>query len=62
MTSFSQMGGSVIAASLSGTYYPGSNLGLTFVARNFAISMGLHAALGLAKEFVLPRFTSKSVH
>ena len=59
---YSQMGGSVISASLSETYYPGSNPGPEFIARNFGISMGLHVALGLAQEFLLPRFTSKDRH
>ena len=59
---YSQMGGSVIAASLSQTYYPASNRGPESVARSFGISMGLHVVLGVAQEFVLPKFTSKNVH
>jgi hypothetical protein len=55
----SQMGGSLIAASLSNTYYPDSNRGTGLVFQNFGTSMGLHVVLGLAQEFILPRFTSR---
>ena len=55
----SQMGGSLIAASLSNAYYPDSNRGASLVFQNFGTSMGLHVVLGLAQEFVLPRFTSR---
>jgi hypothetical protein len=56
---YSQWGGSLISASLSNTYYPGSNRGAGLVFRNFGTSMGLHVVLGLAQEFVLGKFTSK---
>jgi len=59
---YSQLGGSLISASLSNTYYPGSNRGAGLVFTNFGTSMGLHVVLGLAQEFVLPRFTSKNKH
>ena len=59
---YSQWGGSLIAASLSNTYYPSSDRGPGLVFTNFGTSMGLHVALGLAQEFVLPRFTSKGRH
>jgi hypothetical protein len=56
---YSQMGGSLISASLSNTYYPDSERGAGLVFRNFGTSMGLHVALGLAQEFFLSKFTSK---
>jgi Carboxypeptidase regulatory-like domain len=59
---YSQMGGSLISAALSDTYYPGSNRGAGLVFRNFGTSMGLHVALGLAQEFVLGKFTSRGEH
>ena len=59
---YSQMGGSLISASLSNTYYPESNRGAGLVFRNFGTSMGLHVVLGLAQEFVLGKFTSKGRH
>src|SRR6266478_6924515 len=59
---YSQWGGSLISASLSNTYYPGSNRGAGLVFRNFGTSMGLHVVLGLAQEFVLGKFTSKHKH
>ncbi len=59
---YSQWGGSLISASLSNTYYPGSNRGADLIFRNFGTSMGLHVVLGLAQEFVLGKFTSKGKH
>jgi hypothetical protein len=59
---YSQLGGSLISASLASTYYPGSNRGPGLVFTNFGTSMGLHVALGVAQEFVLPRFTNKGKH
>jgi carboxypeptidase family protein len=56
---YSQWGGSLISASLSNTYYPGSNRGAGLVFKNFGTSMGLHVVLGLAQEFVLGKITSK---
>jgi len=56
---YSQMGGSLISAALSNTYYPDSQHGPGLVFTNFGTSMGLHVALGLAQEFVLSKFTSK---
>jgi hypothetical protein len=58
----SQWGGSLISASLSNAYYPDSNRGPGLVFTNFGTRMGLHVVLGLAQEFVLPRFTSKDKH
>lgn len=54
---YSQMGGSLISAALSNTYYPDSERGPGLVFTNFGTSMGLHVALGLAQEFVLGKFT-----
>jgi len=59
---YSQWGGSLIAASLSNTYYPDSERGVGLTFTNFGTSMGLHVALGMAQEFLLPRFTSKGRH
>jgi hypothetical protein len=58
----SQWGGSLISASLSNAYYPDSNRGPGLVFTNFGTRMGLHVVLGLAQEFVLPKFTSKDNH
>ena len=59
---YSQWGGSLISASLSNIYYPGSNRGAGLIFRNFGIGMGLHVVLGLAQEFVWAKFTSKGKH
>ena len=59
---YSQWGGSLISASLSLTYYPGSNRSTGLVFRNFGTSMGLHVVLGLAQEFVLNKLTSRGKH
>jgi hypothetical protein len=59
---YSQWGGSLISASLSNTYYPGSNRGVGLIFRNFGTSMGLHVVLGLAQEFVLGKLTSRGKH
>lgn len=56
---YSQMGGSLISAALSNTYYPDSQHGPGLVFTNFGTSMGLHVALGLAQEFLLGKFTSR---
>ena len=59
---YSQMGGSLISAALSNTYYPDSQRGAGLVFKNFGTSMGLHVALGLAQEFILSKFTSRGKH
>jgi Carboxypeptidase regulatory-like domain len=59
---YSQWGGSLISAALANTYYPSSSRGAGLVFRNFGTSMGLHVVLGLAQEFVLPKFTSRGRH
>jgi len=59
---YSQLGGSLISASLSNTYYPDSQRGPGLVFTNFGTSMGLHVALSLAQEFVLGKFTSRGKH
>lgn len=59
---YSQMGGSLISAALSNTYYPDSQRGVGLVFTNFGTSMGLHVALGLAQEFILNKFTSRGRH
>jgi hypothetical protein len=59
---YSQMGGSLISAALSNTYYPASARGPGLVFTNFGTSIGLHVALGLAQEFFLGKFTSRGKH
>jgi hypothetical protein len=59
---YSQMGGSLISAALSNTYYPDSARGAGLVFTNFGTSMGLHVALGLAQEFLLGKFTRRGTH
>jgi hypothetical protein len=59
---YSQVGGSLISAALSNTYYPDSQRGPGLVFTNFGTSMGLHVALGLAQEFILGKFTSRGRH
>jgi hypothetical protein len=59
---YSQMGGSLISAALSNTYYPDSQRGPGLVFTNFGTSIGLHVALGLAQEFLLSKFTSRGAH
>jgi Carboxypeptidase regulatory-like domain len=59
---YSQLGGSLISAALSNTYYPASQRGPGLVATNFGTSIGLHVALGVAQEFFLSKFTSRGKH
>lgn len=59
---YSQWGGSLISASISNAYFPGSNRGTGLIFRNFGTSMGLHVVLGLAQEFVLGKVTRKGAH
>ena len=59
---YSQVGGSLISAALSNTYYPASQRGPGLVFTNFGTNMGLHVALGLAQEFILSKFTSRGKH
>jgi hypothetical protein len=59
---YSQWGGSLISASLSNIYYPGSNRGAGLVFTNFGTSLALHVVLGLAQEFILSKVTSKGKH
>jgi len=59
---YSQLGGSLISAALSNTYYPDSQRGPGLVFTNFGTSIGLHVALGLAQEFLLDKFTSRGKH
>ena len=56
---YSQLGGSLISASLSNTYYPDSQRGPGLVLTNFGTSMGLHVVFGLAQEFVLDKLTKR---
>lgn len=56
---YSQLGGSLISASLANLYYPGSDRGAGLVFTNFGTSLGFHVVLGLAQEFILAKFTSK---
>jgi hypothetical protein len=56
----SSIGGDLISSALSNTYYPQSDRGVGLVFGNFAISTAERVASGLAQEFILRRFTSKS--
>jgi Carboxypeptidase regulatory-like domain len=56
---YSQLGGSLISAALSNTYYPDSQRGPGLVLTNFGTGIGLHVALGLAQEFLLDKFTRR---
>jgi Carboxypeptidase regulatory-like domain len=59
---YSQIGGLLISGAIANTYYPSSNQGPGLVFRNFGTNMGIHVALGLAQEFILAKFTSRSKH
>lgn len=59
---YSQLGGSLISAALTNTYYPDSQRGPGLVLTNFGTGIGLHVALGLAQEFILGRFTHRGQH
>ena len=59
---YSTWGGSLIASSISTTYYPDSTRGPVHVFRTFGIGMSLHVASSLAQEFILDKFTSKGKH
>ena len=56
---YSTWGGSLIASSVSTTYYPDSSRGPGHVFRTFGIGMSLHVVSSLAQEFILSKFTSK---
>jgi hypothetical protein len=55
---YSSLGGDLISAGISNTYYPQSNRGASLVFGNFAISTVEHVMYSLAQEFLLRRFTS----
>ena len=59
---YSQMGGSLIAYSISTAYYPTSNRTAGHVFETFGIDMGLHVVGSLFQEFVLGKFTSRGKH
>ncbi|MGB8013371.1 MAG: carboxypeptidase-like regulatory domain-containing protein [Terriglobales bacterium] len=59
---YSTWGGSLIASSISTTYYPDSSRGPGHVFRTFGIGMSLHVVSSLAQEFILDKFTNKSKH
>ena len=59
---YSTWGGSLIASSISTTYYPNSNRGPGHVFRTFGVGMSLHVVSSLAQEFILDKFTSKGKH
>jgi hypothetical protein len=54
---FSSMGGDLISASISETYYPTSNRGASFVFTNFAIDTAEREASSLIQEFVIRKLT-----
>jgi hypothetical protein len=57
---YSSLGGDLIAAGISNTYYPQSNRGASLVLGNFALSTAEHVMYSLAEEFLLRKFTSKA--
>jgi hypothetical protein len=59
---YSTWGGSLIASSISTTYYPDSNRGPGHVFRTFGIGMSLHVVSSLAQEFIFDKFTSRGKH
>src|SRR5208337_23720 len=59
---YSTWGGSLIASSISTTYYPDSNRGPGHVFRTFGIGMSLHVVSSVAQEFILDKFTSRGKH
>src|SRR5271165_3172701 len=59
---YSTWGGSLIASSISTTYYPDSSRGPGHVLRTFGIGMSLHVVSSVAQEFILSKFTSKGKH
>ena len=59
---YSTWGGSLIASSISTTYYPDSSRGPGHVFRTFGIGMSLHVVSSVAQEFILDKFTNKSKH
>ncbi len=59
---YSTWGGSLIASSISTTYYPDSSRGPGHVFRTFGIGMSLHVVSSVAQEFILDKFTSRGKH
>jgi hypothetical protein len=59
---YSQLGGSLIAYSISTAYYPSSDRTAGHVFQTFGIDMGLHVIGSLAQEFILDKFTSRGKH
>ncbi len=59
---YSQLGGSLIAYSISTAYYPSSDRTAGHVFQTFGIDLGLHVAGSLAQEFILGKFTSRGKH
>jgi hypothetical protein len=59
---YSQLGGSLIAYSISTAYYPSSDRTAGHVFQTFGIDLGLHVVGSLAQEFILGKFTSRSKH
>jgi hypothetical protein len=59
---YSNWGGSLIASSISLSYYPSSDRNAQHLFKNFGMGMGLHVAGGLVQEFILDKFTSRGKH
>ena len=59
---YSQLGGSLIAYSISTAYYPSSNRTAGHVFQTFGIDLGLHVVGSLAQEFIFDKFTSRGKH
>jgi hypothetical protein len=54
---YSSVGGDLISAAISNTYYPQSNRGMNFLFQNLLIDTAERTASSLLQEFVLRKFT-----
>ena len=59
---FSSMGGDLISAALSNTYYPDSNRGPSLVFGGFLLSTGEREVSSVIQEFVLRKLTPAAKH
>ena len=57
---FSSMGGDLISASISNTYYPASNRGANLVFEGFALSSGERVVSTVIQEFLIKKLTPSS--
>jgi hypothetical protein len=59
---YSNWGGSLIASSISLSYYPSSDRNAQHLFTTFGMRMGLHVGGGLVQEFILDKLTSRGKH